>query len=727
MKRRVNKFSDTSSSNTNILLVAFFLISVLSSYIFFQSFKENLIKKSTQSYHLNISNLNNKLDNQLILNNKKDIKKEIEKLIETKFFNEIILEYNRFIFNKNSLISTSSGFNDKSWSIAEVIVDARYGYIQKIEKSDLYEFIPSSTFDLAQPINIRYQVYKKDEIKNIITKFNFSNLNKKLEQNENDDTWFDSLNGIDISDNIFEIKVDKITIATVIYKNDTLVVKKELQSFVTKLIFFTIIMFLPILFLIGFYHKYIFKKYVTSPIVYLNKYLDSILEDRFKVLDKSNFEGTEEIKELTKKVSKISSKIASLKNELNVNKESLELKGSTDGLTGLPNKDIFDFDIKSMFVSLVKGYVFIVRIDQLAQLSKNHDSGYINSFVESYVNIIKNIIFKYSKTDMKLYRFYGSHFAIIGKNLTLEDAQKMCEHIIEELKDRMPDIYDTPDDLVQIGGTAFDLYGSLETIVNSANDAYERSKANGVNSYYIIGEEDIKKNYSLLDNSVVEVINKEEFNISFVLDSFSFDNPEQLVMTEVAPLLYDHENKKLSVGSFVSVAQKLEMTDEFDKLVIQKAIDHIKENQTTHEVAINLSISSIENKLFMKWLDNILKNNSDILDKIVFSITSYTAYLHKATFIDFVKDIHAIGAKVLLKRYKTDEYPLDQLEELELDYIRMNKDYTINFTNDMVKKHKVKNVLIYAELNNIKVITDSVKLDLDYDLLERLGTYATSR
>ncbi|WP_072682363.1 EAL domain-containing protein [Arcobacter sp. LA11] len=727
MKRVLNKFADTSSNNTTILLITFFLISVLSSYIFFQSFKENLLKNAKQNYTSNIKSLNNKLDKELILNNKKDIQKEIDELIKTKLFKEIILEYDRFVFNKNSLISNSTNFNDKSWDIAEVIVDARYGYIQKIEKSDLYEFIPSSTFDLTQPINIRYQVYKKDEIKNIITKFNFSNISIKNFSNENIEVWFNSLQGIDTSDKIFDIKIDEITIATIVYKVDSTIIKEELQSFVTKLIFFTMIMFFPILFLIGFYHKYIFKKYVTNPIVYLNSYLDSILENRFKVLDKSNFEGTKEIKELTKKVSKISSKIASLKNELNINKESLELKVSTDGLTGLPNKGIFDFDIKSMFVSLVKGYVFIVRIDQLAQLSKNHDSGYINSFVESYVNIIKNIIFKYSKTDMKLYRFYGSQFAIIGKNLVLEDAIKMCEEIIEEIKDRMPDIYDTPEDLVQIGGTSFDLYGSLETIIASANNAYEKSKAKGANSYYIIGEEDIEKNYSLLDNSVIEVIEKGEFDISFVLDSFSFDNPDKLVMSEVSPLLYDHDNKKLSVGSFVSVAQKLDIADDFDKLVIQKAISYIKEHEITHEVAINLSISSIENKLFMKWLDNILKENSDILEKVVFSITSYTAYLHKSAFIDFVKDIHDIGAKVLLKRYKTDEYPLDQLENLNLDYIRINKDYTINFTNDMVKKHKVKNVLIFAELNNIKVITDSVKLDLDYDLLERLGTYATSR
>ena len=86
-----------------------------------------------------------------------------------------------------------------------------------------------------------------------------------------------------------------------------------------------------------------------------------------------------------------------------------------------------------------------------------------------------------------------------------------------------------------------------------------------------------------------------------------------------------------------------------------------------------------------------------------------------------------IGSKFLIKRYKLDEYPLSELKGLDIDYIRMAKEYTDNFSNDTNKKHKVKSILIFAELNNIEVIADMVALDEDFDLLERLGTYAISK
>lgn len=725
--KRLNSFTDSSSKNNTILLVFLFITLLFTSYFYFTSYKEKVLIQAKNNYELNINYLNSKVNNNILDFNKTIIKKEIKKVLETTLFDEIKIEYSKFIFNKESLINATPNFDDKSWDIAEIVVDARYGFIKRLEKSSLYQFVASNSYNKEQPINIRYQVYKKNEITNFITKLDFSNINLKRDDKNEFSSWLNSLITIDTSDKLYEVKIDNIVVAILSYKLNSNKIRDELQSFLVNIIIFDLIIYLPLLFILGFYHKLIFKKYVTNPVTYINKYLDDILEDKFIVLDKGQFEGTKEIKELTKKVSKVSSKMAALRNEINANKESIEKKNYTDSLTGLPNRSIFDFDIKSMFISSINAYVFTIKIDKLSQITENHDSEYINSFIESYSNIIKNVIFKISKTDMKMYRFYGSEFAIIARNINLEQAQHMCEEIIEEVSDRMPFIYDVPDDLIHIGGTVFDLYGSLDTVLESLTNAYEASKEKGKNTYSIIGEKDIEKNYSLIDNNVIEVINNANFEIDFVLDSFLFDDPEVLAMNELSPQLYDHEGKKLSIGSFISVAQKLKIADQFDKAVILKAINYIKEKEITHEIAINLSINSLENEEFISWLENTFNENEKITKNIVFSITSYSAYLHKEIFVEFIKEVHKIGAKILLKRYKTDEYPLNQLEDLNLDYIRINKDYTNNFTNDIVKKHKVKNIIIFGELNNINIISDSVTLQTDYDLLERLGTYATSR
>ena len=726
--KKFNKFVDNSSSNTTIILIFFAIIFFLTSFIFFNNHKTKLLNEKIAAYHLNIDYLNTLLEKEILYHDNKKIEEEIKRLYETKLFQSISLDNKKYIFNKDALIENTENFNDKSWSLAEVAVDVRNGTIMKIPNSSLFRFVPSAQYDISQPIKIRYQVYKNRKIKSFITEIDFSDLNiKKSFKNEQP---FISL-GFDIplDEKIItkDIRIDRYLISTLTYKFNVLGVQLEIQEFFIRLVIFNIVMFMPILFVIGFYHRFLFKKYVTRPVTYLNKYIDDILNDKYAMMDKDEFEGTKEVKELTSKIAKLSGKIASLKNELNVNKETLELKASTDTLTGLPNKNIFDFDIKSMYVSSVPGYVFILRIEKLTQISEKYDAGYINNFIQSYVSIVKGVLSDISKTDLKLYRFYGSKFAIIAKEINLETATKMSEDIIRLLHEKMTDIYEIPEDLVQISGTFFDIYGSIDTLLKSTDKAYDISKRKGPNSYHIIAEEDIERNMSDIDSAVVDLIERAEFHLDFVFDAFSFDDPDKVVMHEAAPQLFDRDGEKMSIGSFISVAEKLQVADKFDKLVIVKAIAHIRGNDLDHAVAINLSMNSIDNVEFMQWLESVLKANQDILEKIVFSITSYTAYLHKESFVMFVRKIHEIGAKIIIKRYKTDEYPLEELEGLDVDYIRMHQDYTTNFTNDMVKKHKVKNILIFAELHDIKVIADSVKLDTDYDLLERLGTFATSR
>lgn len=728
MKKRVNSYTNSRIKSLVLLVFVFLTLFSLSSTLFFKDYRNSLIKTTNKDFDLSVNYLNTYLNKNIFLY-KSDILSSLNKQIDLNSFRNINIDFNRYIFNKDTLVFNTQGFDDRSWKIAEIAVDAKYGYIKKIENSSLYEFVASNSFNNELPINIRYQVYKNGQIRNFLTSIDFSN--KKLINGLEGKEFFkfvDYFLDFDLKKQSESISFEGQNIAIVTYKLNDYEIRKQLQNFITKLVIYTLIMVLPILFIVAFYHRYVFNKYVLKPMNYLNLYLDNIIGNKYRNIEKDNFEGEQEIIDVIKKIGKISSKIASLTNELNINKESLELKVSTDTLTGLPNKNIFDFDLKNMFVSLSKAYIMIVKIDDLSKLSANHDTGYINNFIEHYVSVIKNTIYRYSKTDIKIYRFYGSQFAIVAKNIDTLSVNRMCKAIVADVVENMKEYHDNSvKDIIQIGGTSFDLYGTIDSVLALANKAYDRSKKKGPNSFHVFAQEDIEKDYEILDNNVSEIIEQGRFELDFVLETYLFDDPKKLIMAEVAPLLYDHDNNKILIGSFVSVAQKLELIGRFDELVIEKTIAYINKNSIEHELAVNVSFTSIIDYKFMNWLKEYFNKNKKAFEKVVFSITSYSANLHKSDFINFVEQLHDLGGKIILKRYKTEEFPLEQLSTLKIDYIRIHKDYTTSFTNDSVKKHKVKNILIYGELNDINVIADTVKLDLDYNLLDRLGAYGTSR
>ena len=719
-----NKYNNTITRNLLILFGILFILFIFSSYIFFNDYKDNIIIKSKNEYDLNVKYLNLQFEKYLIKNDHNKLIKILNDDFNNNFISKIDFKYKKKLFDKNTLFLKTKNFKETHWNILDISIDAKYGKITKLPNSQIYQYIPLNQRKQIKSISIKYQIRTKNYIKQYLANLNFNDIQKiySIQNKFEVPSWFKYFIKSDITNIKKELYKSNIKLGKVIYNIDTSSVSYELYTLFINLILFTLILFIPILIILNYYHLFVLKKYVTQPIEYLNSYLDKLNNNKFEVLNKHNFEGRDELKELTKKISKISGKFSSLINEVNIAKETIERQALIDQVTGLANKQRFDFDMKGMFINEQNGFVFLLKVDCLAQLSKNYDVSYINSFLETYINIIKNTIYKYSKTDIMLYRFYGSDFAIIIKQYDISRCSEILELIIQNINAGIKDIFDTSDNMILIGGTKFDLYGSLDTILKSSYQALEFARKKGNNTFYINSESN-----TLLDalhDNILNIINDGTFKINFTLSTYLFDEPKKLIMQEVQAILLDNENNKIEVGSFISIAKHIKKVDEFDKLMIEKTINHINSLENKYCIAINISFASIDTLGFMKYLEEILNTNNSIKKYLVFSMTAYSASLNKISFKKFVKKINEIGSKILIKRYKIDEYPLALLNNLPIDFIRITKEYTNNFSSNMIKKHKVKSILIYAQLNDIEIIVEKINLDADYDLLERSGTYA---
>jgi EAL domain-containing protein (putative c-di-GMP-specific phosphodiesterase class I) len=223
---------------------------------------------------------------------------------------------------------------------------------------------------------------------------------------------------------------------------------------------------------------------------------------------------------------------------------------------------------------------------------------------------------------------------------------------------------------------------------------------------------------------VKKIIEQNDFDISFVFDSYSFGG--ELLMRELKPNLKD-DNNIFPIGLFVAVSEKLDLNRKFDTEVILKAIDFIKNNKIDYKIAINLSIKTVSNPDFIIFLEDLVSKNEDFVKHIVFSITSYSASAYKNIFIDFVAHLNRIGIEILIKRYKTKELSLDELANIRINYIKIDKELTQNIHNDVIKKHKIKNIIIFAEINDIKVLVENIESDRDYLYLNKLDLYAVNR
>ena len=714
--------------NISIILLMFVSVLFLLFWFIFFDFKENAFINAKTNYELNIDKYTNKFKEPTLLLDKTLINQYKKDALSTSFISNIKIKYNKVLLSKENLIHQTNNYAQSSWNLADVSTDTKFGEIQKLDGTSFFEFIPSANFNPNEKLIIKYQLFRNNEIMNFLVSLDLNLINNEDRVNKEEDFFsiYKYFYNIKLDEYITkELKTADINYASVEYTINDYYLKKEIYEYFNKLLFLAFLLFIPITIIVIFYSRYVQKKYVTEPIQYLDKIVLNIIEHKFLNINDKIINQNSEYKNLVANISKLSNKIASMANELNINKESMERNLLTDSLTGLYDKKMFDIDMKSMFVSSSEGYIFLLKIAKLGQIENANGSVKTDDFILSYVNVINNIIFQNKNNKITFYRIHGPEFIILVKDLEYSDAVSFSDVIINGLNTEIYKNYKLPDNIFHIGGTKIDKYGSIDSILDLINSAYFDAVSKGINTYKIIEENIIHDEIEKTAEKVRYIIDNNFFNISFIYDSYSFD--DELVIRELKPIIRDQNGNEIAIGSFMSISEKLRLNTTFDKQVINKALEYIRKNNTKYKIAINLSIKTIIDKEFIKFLHDLTLEDKNVVNNILFSITSYTANANKVDFITFVNKVNELKFEILLKRFKTKDYSLEDLSDVKISYIKIDKDLTQNIHNDLVKKHRIKNIVVYAEVNDIKLIVENVESDQDYKFLSKLDLYAVNR
>jgi len=466
------------------------------------------------------------------------------------------------------------------------------------------------------------------------------------------------------------------------------------------------------------------QRTVNKYLKQLNIYTNDIINNNFYKFDSSKLVYNNIIS-ISDDISAISKKMANIISELNINRSVLEVKISTDSLTKLPNTKIFEQDMKSLFLAKTQSYIIKIKIECLKEFSKNNLANKIDSLVLTFVNHIKKNISSHSNNNnLKFYRIYGSEFIIIAKDMKFNDIDILLQNISNntDIKDK----YNVNSKIAHIVSIPFDYYSSTATLLEKLDDIYKKT-INTPNSISYYTEKDLNLNEedSKLESTVFSIIKNSAFTLSYKFDTYSLTD-NQLIMQEVAPNLINIDGSNIPIGSFISIAQEKDLAIEFDKEVIIKSFKYIQQYVQNHKIAINISIDSMCSNEFITWLESqLLYDYKDIVDKAVISITSFAIKNNFEEFVNFSNQIKRFNGKILLKRFNYNDLTIEQLEQINVDYIRIHKDYTINI--DAHKKSVLGNILDFTISQNIIIFADSISNENDLKVLKSLDFNGTSK
>ena len=731
-----------------IISIIFFMIFTGNFIISVKNTKEYLEIESVTKAQDTATLLGMSLKNLLKDKSNPEIESIINAIANRGFYREIRLEDYYFSLKDSDLIKNSE-LKEGKWQLSNLKVDENIGQIEELtsllsmenELNILENLSPENNLKQVENSEIEnsYIFTPKEKLndKHIIISFSAVNikgqkvdtkaiipLNKTLVQVTREvkfdsvPNWFIDMIPIELEEKSSEISDGWKTSAIIFVSANAGDAYAKLYDQAKSAMIYALIAFI-----ISIVILFIFVQYILKPLKKLEKLAISIASGKFGII--KELPWTTEIKAVAIAFNDMSTKIEAIINRLNNTLENLSQKLSNDDLTGLCLKQNFETDMKKMFINKSTGYVFVIKITDLASFAKSHTTNEVNNFIKKFAQILKHTKLN-ENIKTNAYRFFGSEFALIAKNANYEDAinlSKLLQKNFEELSKEF-----NKKEIVHIGGTPFNPIGTTPEILQSATQAYEKATLIGTNEFFITDTNELSRDMESWRDLVFDIINNSKFDVNYIGNCQTLNtNDLKIVMQESFTNIKDKDENNIPIGTFVSIAEKYEKIVEFDKKVIEKVIGHILINSIKHDISINLSLESINNTAFIAWIKNKILEHRNIASQLVFSATAYAVAKNEDKFKFFADEIHKCGAKIIIKRFETKFIPLGNLKDFNLDYIRLARDYTCDISKDYSKESFIESISDLAVLLNIKVFAENVKEDEDLKFLEKHNLYAVSR
>ena len=464
-------------------------------------------------------------------------------------------------------------------------------------------------------------------------------------------------------------------------------------------------------------------RFTLSSLKRIDQMALTIAEGRFETIEQLPW--TTEVRNVTASMNIMSRKIEGVIRNLNIKLDSIGKKLQLDDLTGLYKKSSFERDMKNLFFTHdIEAFIFMIKVDSLARLVKELDNDTVDQFLKDFARVLIDVSEQCVDAEMAAYRFFGSEFVLLAKQVDFKKTEEIAKLLSSSLVE-LGEKYNKPD-IVHIGVAPFHHFDTTNDLLLAANEAYEQARLIGVNSYYIRTSENRAKDIAEWKSLVFYIVDNRDYKVSFVKQVESFQT-EQLLMEEAFTQAVDKKGNLISIGIFISIAEKFEKIVDLDKGVTSQVVEYIKSRQIQHSVAINLSTITIKNSEFRSWLVHLIKQNPSISQQLVFSISAYAVAKEVEVYKEFIDFVHGLNAKVIIKRFETQSMSPEVVKELNPDFIRLARDIGNGIATDAAKKAFVETMQEIAELLDISVLAENVHTENDFTCVKAIGIAGASR
>ncbi len=190
-----------------------------------------------------------------------------------------------------------------------------------------------------------------------------------------------------------------------------------------------------------------------------------------------------------------------------------------------------------------------------------------------------------------------------------------------------------------------------------------------------------------------------------------------------ALLRYNDKHKLLFPSEIIAHAEKFNMIDEVDRIVVDRAFRayrRFEQKGVPFEfLSINISSKEIHNRTFVPFIRDKLKEHDIDPRRIIIEFTETVDPLSTEEESYFIEQLRALKLKVAIDDFGTGYSSMRRLSKNKLDRIKIDRSFVTDVMRFKSKQSLVKAMVSIAAAFDLDVIVEGVETEAELDFMKK--------
>ncbi|MEP0200684.1 MAG: EAL domain-containing protein [Halioglobus sp.] len=465
----------------------------------------------------------------------------------------------------------------------------------------------------------------------------------------------------------------------------------------------------------GIIGSYVLKR-ILHPLEDVVDQAEAIGNKRFITIDEPY---TKEFKQVVNAMNRLSDRIKQMLRDEAKRLEKWQREAHVDKVTGLMNREPFmqslDAALESDDVNST-GSLALIRLAGLSKLNQRYGRRAIDGMLADIGKVLNKMVISHSRWAAS--RLNGSDFALLAPRAmeakeAIEEAQKAIFEVLESRSMhedvKLPaaaTIFAHGD---TIGGLLTRLDASLLNSDNAGNSEIALARDGDIQLTTVREQMEQWR----------ETFLKAFRDKSFSLVGFPVINKDGGLIHYESPVRLEVDGEEMFAGRFLPWINRLEMSHDLDKEVIELALRQIEKDG--QPICVNLSVACVVEPSFVSWISERLSSHADAATHLWMEVAESMAFRHLDSFRKLSTRVKQFGCHIGIEHMGHQLSDIGKLSDVGVDYLKVDANFVRGIDENAANQTLLRNLCTVGHSIGVLVIGEGVRTEEEWTTLKEIG------